>query len=176
MRTLIVDTEFTAFTAEAKLLSIAVVDVLTGAYFYAEITDPVFSAVGAVNGQLSNDQRQGLLNIYDDFVIDTVLSQFNYAVHGISLEMAAHKLKAFLEGFATPVQLASDAITWDYPMLEQLLANAWPNNLPRLMSQMIDISAESEAYWDATTEENPHHALKDALKLAAVCREIPNSY
>jgi len=169
MRTLVVDTEFSSLDSEAKLLSIAVVDVQSGAYFYAEILDSLPDDIGSLNGALSDEQLQILGESFGFFVVDNIFPLFDYAKYGMSMAEAASGLHTFLMGFAEPVQLASDSRVWDYPMLEQLLGDDWPSCVPRIQSQMLDIVAESETLRE--TAELPHHALEEAQMLVELCRE-----
>lgn len=178
MRTLIVDTEFTGFHADSKILSIALVDVQSSEQVYVEIKDTLEEILEEkVAGRLTCAQidtfmdRAGLM---DSSVAEDILRQMNPGTHGMSLEEAAVKIRRFIESFGEPVQLASDAVAWDHAMLLQLLAETgnWPSCTSKLMSQMKDISVESDALLFGGMGDFPHHALKDAQILADAYRAI----
>ncbi len=176
MRTLIVDTEFTGFTADAKILSIALVDVQSGEHVYVEIKDTLEEILEEkIPGRLSCAQIDDFIEkagLVDTYVTETVLRQLNPGAHGISLDQAAVKIRCFIESFGEQVVLASDAVSWDHAMLLQLLEETgnWPCCASKLVSQMKDISIENDVLSFDSVDDLPHHALKDAKILADAYR------
>ncbi len=177
-RTLIVDTEFTGFTKDSKILSLALVDIETGGHFYVEIRDTLEDVLEEdVRSRLTCAQIDTFMEkagLMDCRVAEDVLRQLSPAEHGMSLEEAAMKTRLFIEHYGEPVVLASDAIEWDHQMLIQLLDETgnWPSCTSKLMSQMKDISIESDALVFGGMDDFPHHALKDAQILADACRDL----
>lgn len=139
------DTEFTSLNRyQAKLISLALV-VPEGPEFYAELTDTWSPADCS------------------SFVMDTVLPLLDHANHGRTTEQARAELLTFLQPLG-PVEIITDAPDHDWPLLLWLAGPAGlPANVhpePGLLS--IDLDA------DYAGEEPPHHALADALLLAAL--------
>lgn len=122
MRTLFLDTEFTNLTADYRLISLALVDP-TGAELYVELSDGWSPADCSA------------------FVHEIVLPQLDLARHGRSRAEAAAALHAFLAGYGE-VEIVSDALGWDWPLLLSDLAEA-------------DI---------------PHHALLDARLMSGAAQ------
>lgn len=84
----------------------------------------------------------------------------------------ARSLKGWIEAFRQPVQLYSDAPSFDWPFVADLFdRHGWPENLSRqcewietddhLMYEAI------EAFRDREIDSVRHHALWDALRLRA---------
>lgn len=178
MRTLIVDTEFTGFTKDAKLLSIALVDVETGVQVYVEIKDTLEEILEEkIPGRLTCAQIDSFIEkagLVDTYIAEDILRQMNPGAHGMSLDEAAVKIRRFIESFGEPILLASDAVAWDHAMLLSLLEETgnWPSCTSKLMSKMKDISIESDALVFGGMGDFPHHALKDAQILADAYRAI----
>lgn len=150
-KVLVVDTEFTNFTSieslatDAKLISVAVLDPVSGEYFYAE-----------VDGWEESD--------CSEFVVEHVLPQLND--FPVSIEEAAHGLKQFLAQYDDFV-FASDAVECDHVMLCQLFGGSWPKGCSDLMSSMVDLYEESDSIiFGQSGDPFPHHALLDAQILA----------
>jgi len=135
MRTLFLDTEFTNLTAEYRLISLALVDP-EGAEFYVELSDG-----------WSPDDCSG-------FVHQIVLPQLDLDRNGRSRAEAASALRAFLGGYGE-VEIVSDALAWDWPLLLQLLD---PDGLPA----QVCCREDAELLSDLAEAEIPHHALLDA--------------
>lgn len=156
MRRIIVDTEFEGFHHDAKLISFALVDVLTGVSFYAELTD---------HWDADN---------CDFFVVDNILDKLDLATHGMSRKAASAAAREFIESFCGQVQLASDSTPYDHEMLCQLFptSSVWPANTNRLQSSMLDLSVQSEALDLSSQSTNPHHALHDAQQLAKALKHV----
>lgn len=135
MRTLFLDTEFTNLTADYRLISLALVDP-AGAEFYVELSD------GWSQADCS------------PFVHAIVLPQLDLPSHGRTRAEAAHQLRAFLAGYGE-VEIVSDALAWDWPLLLELLGlDGLPEN--------ICCREDAELLSDLAEAEIPHHALLDA--------------
>ncbi|MDG9923350.1 MULTISPECIES: hypothetical protein [unclassified Pseudomonas] len=135
MHILFLDTEFTNLTADYRLISLALVDP-NGAELYVELSD----------GWSPAD--------CSEFVHQIVLPQLDPARHGRSRAEATRELHAFLAGYAE-VEIVSDALAWDWPLLLGLLG---AGGLPEHVNCREDAALLS----DLAEADIPHHALLDA--------------
>ena len=136
MRTLFLDTEFTELTPSYRLISLALVEA-GGVEFYVELID-----------HWNEDDCS-------EFVLEVVLPQLDLARHGLPKPQAAARLRAFLEALG-PLEIVSDALAWDWPLLEDLLA---PQGLPE---NVLARREDRELLRDLPSGSVPHHALLDA--------------
>ena len=135
------DTEFTDLNPYTyKLISLALV-VPGGPEFYVELTDHW------VEDECS------------DFVREIVLPQLEMDVHGRTTDQARTALREFLLALG-PVEIVSDAVMWDWPLLVWL---AGPEGLP---DGVTAGQVSSDIEFDGLGYEPPHHALQDARLLA----------
>ena len=143
MRRAYLDTEFTDLNPYTyKLISLALV-VPGGPEFYVELTD------------------HWVEDDCSDFVREIVLPQLELNAHGRTTDQARTELLEFLRKLG-PVEIVSDAVMWDWPLLLWLAGAAGlPDGVTagRISS---DIEFEDLGY------EPPHHALQDARLLAAL--------
>lgn len=146
MRYAYLDTEFTSLNRyTARLISLAMV-VPGGPEFYVELTDNWNEADCS------------------DFVREIVLPQLDLATYGRTTEQARIELGQFLQELGD-VKIASDAPSWDWPMLLDL---AGPAGLPANVHpepfdlNLLDLNATE------TPDEPPHHALLDARLLTGL--------
>lgn len=139
MRTLFLDTEFTNLAADYRLISLALVDP-DGAELYVELSDG-WSEVDC-----------------SAFVRQIVLPQLDQARHGRSRVEAAAELRAFLAGYGE-VEIVSDALAWDWPLLLGLLG---AEGLP----EHVRCREDAELLSDLDEATIPHHALLDARLMA----------
>ncbi len=149
------DTEFTDLAADAKLISIGMVDETGERSFYAELTDTYHP------------------DDVSEFTASEVLPHLEGGLAQMTKDELRKRLTAWLEAFGEPVQLATDSLAWDWPWLHQIfrvltVAPAWPSNLlpaPLLltMNYLIDFDkfepAVEQAFADGLRR---HHALDDA--------------
>ncbi|MDD0844782.1 3'-5' exoribonuclease [Pseudomonas sp. Gutcm_11s] len=133
MTTLFLDTEFTNLTADCRLISLALVDP-AGAEFYVELND----------GWSPDD--------CSEFVHQIVLPQLDLPRHGRSRAEASLELRSFLAGY-DEVEIVSDALAWDWPLLLELLGEL-PGN--------IRCREDIDLLRDLAEADIPHHALLDA--------------
>jgi hypothetical protein len=143
MRTLFLDTEFTNLTADYRLISLALVDP-GNAEFYVELSD------GWSPADCSS------------FVHEIVLPQLDLACHGRSRAEAASELRAFLAGYGA-VEIVSDALAWDWPLLLELLG---ADGLP----DQVCCREDAELLSDLAEAAIPHHALLDARLMSGAER------
>jgi hypothetical protein len=137
------DTEFTSLNRYThRLISLALV-VPGGPEFYVELTDAWEEADCS------------------DFVREIVLPQLELATYGRTTDQARIELLDFLQETG-PVEIISDAPSWDWPLLVWL---AGPSGLPEEV-EAGRISGDIEVVIEG--EEPPHHALADARLLAAL--------
>lgn len=135
------DTEFTDLNPYTyKLISLALV-VPGGPEFYVELTDHWVEAECS------------------DFVREIVLPQLDLEVCGRTTDQARTELRAFLLALG-PVEIVSDAVMWDWPLLVWL---AGPEGLP---DGVTAGRISSDIEFDDLGYEPPHHALQDARLLA----------
>jgi hypothetical protein len=140
MRTLYLDTEFTRLDLDRRLISLALVEP-GGVEFYVELLD----------GWTLADCSA--------FVVDIVLPQLDSPRHGHSREAAGTALRAFLAGLGE-LEIVSDALAWDWPLLLELLGRA---GLP---PTTLGCREQGDLLDDLDPAEIPHHALLDARLMA----------
>lgn len=149
------DTEFTDLAADAKLISIGMVDETGERSFYAELVDTY----------RPDDVSK--------FATSEVLPQLEGGPAQMTMDELRKRLTAWLEAFGEPVQLATDNSTWDWPWIHQIfrvltVAPAWPSNLlpaplPLTMNYLIDFDKFERAVEQAFADGlRRHHALDDA--------------
>lgn len=150
MRYAYLDTEFTSLNRyTAKLISLALV-VPGGPEFYVELTDNWAEADCS------------------DFVCEIVLPQLGLTTYGRTTEQARIELVQFLQALGD-VKIASDAPSWDWPMLQHLVG---PAGLPaNVQSAPLDLN-QLDLDVTQTLDEPPHHALLDARLLAEMVEPI----
>ena len=93
------DTEFTALSNAAKLISIGLVDQSGRHTFYAEISDTC------------------RLTDASEFVQAEVLPLLQGGRYLMSMHDLGEGLSAWLASFDRPVMLATDSLTWDWPWI-----------------------------------------------------------
>ncbi len=143
MQTLYLDTEFTRLDADWRLISLALVDP-EGPELYVELNE-------------GWDQAD-----CSEFVLEVVLPQLEPARHGHSQAEAASALRAFLADYRE-VEIVSDALAWDWPLLLGLLGR---DGLPAQVYCREDVSLLA----DLDESAIPHHALLDARLMARAAR------
>ncbi|MDA7087671.1 hypothetical protein PH586_14870 [Pseudomonas sp. SA3-5] len=139
-----IDTEFTSLNRyTARLISLALV-VQGGPEFYVELTD-------------NWDEAD-----CSGFVCEIVLPQLDLDTYGRMTEQARLELGQFLQALGD-VKIASDAPSWDWPLLLEL---AGPAGLPAsVQAEPLDLNLLDLGATHAL-DEPPHHALLDARLLA----------
>lgn len=140
MRSLYLDTEFTRLDPECRLISLALV-LPGGAEFYVELTDGWH------------------LDDCSAFVVEVVLPQLDARRHGQTREAARWALQAFLSNMGD-VEIISDALAWDWPLLLELLG---PAGLP---ANVQGCREQADLLSDLDEAQIPHHALLDARLMA----------
>lgn len=153
MRTLYIDTEFTQLSLNRRLISLALVDA-TGQEFYVELID----------GWEEPD--------CSEFVLEVVLPQLQPDRYGMTRAAANQALHSFLRSLGE-VEIAGDALAWDWPLLLELLE---PGGLPDnvcgcralLDEQAVSLSPDQISLLEAA----PHHALLDARLLCRVFESV----
>lgn len=140
MQSLYLDTEFTCLSPDRSLISLALVTP-HGPEFYVELTD----------GWRLDD--------CSDFVVEVVLPQLDLSCHGQSQEAARRALQAFLANRGD-VEIVSDALAWDGPLLLELLG---PAGLP---ANVLGYREQANLLSDLDEAQIPHHALLDARLMA----------
>lgn len=140
MRNLYLDTEFTRLDSDYRLISLALV-APGGPEFYVELTD----------GWCLAD--------CSDFVVEVVLPQLQASRHGQTREAARRALQAFLANMGD-VEIVSDALAWDWPLLLELLG---PTGLP---ANVLGCREQADLLSDLDEAQIPHHALLDARLMA----------
>lgn len=146
------DTEFTALTDEAKLISIGFVDERGERTFYAELSDTY--GIGDLSDFASND------------VIPLLEGQLS----SMSMREVGERLTDWLAFYEEPVKLATDSLMWDWPWIQKIFQQhgAWPKCLhgePLLltMNYLNDYDEFEEAVAMAFAGGlRRHHALDDA--------------
>lgn len=145
------DTEFTDLVADAKLISIGLVDETGERTFYAELSDT------------------WRLDDVGDFAREAVLPYLEGGTALITMRELCERLTAWLEAFGEPVKLATDSLAWDWPWIQVIFyGKAWPQNLDGkpLLLTMNYINHFDE--FEPTVEQafanglRRHHALDDA--------------
>lgn len=146
------DTEFTDLGIDPKLISIGLVDESGAREFYAEVVHEVPSGG------------------YTDFVREAVLPYMGPIEQRIEWHQLVLALGNWVESFETPVTIATDSLSWDWPWVQELFCGpgTWPENLDRsplllTMNYLIDyyafITGVEESFVGGLRR---HHALDDA--------------
>ena len=151
MDRLFFDAEFTGLTSDAKLISIGLVDESGRQKFYAELSDT------------------WAMDDAGDFAKREVIPRLDGGSARIPMAQLKHDLAVWITGLKVANMLATDSLQWDWPWIEMLLEDAWPQNLAReplllTMNYLRDFDkyeAEREAAYVAGLRR--HHALDDAL-------------
>lgn len=140
MRTLYLDSEFTRLSLDRRLISLALVEA-DGVEFYVELDD----------GWSLAD--------CSPFVVEIVLPQLDARLYGLSREAARLALQRFLLELGE-LEIVSDALAWDWPLLLELLGrDGLPQNVRGCREQ-------SDLLRDLDEQSIPHHALLDARLMA----------
>lgn len=158
MKTIYFDCEFTdlvGITHDIKLISAGFVSEC-GKEFYFELLD-----------HYTEEECS-------DFVVEAVLPHLDPVSLGMPASTAAAALKEWLESFGEPVQLASDAPGYDWPLVAELLQDhgQWPSNLnPKCANVNAgNVDPKIEIYFECQPMAIRHQALWDARALASACR------
>ncbi|MFC5694856.1 hypothetical protein ACFPU0_04695 [Pseudomonas sp. GCM10022186] len=147
MRTLYLDTEFTSLTLDRKLISLALV-AEDGGEFYVELLDG-WSEVDC-----------------SEFTRTTVLPQLRLDEHGVTRDAASSMLQRFLAEQG-PVEIAGDALRWDWPLLIELAgASGLPDNV--LGCREVEPAEDVD---EGDLDVMPHHALLDARIICRLARK-----
>lgn len=146
---LFLDTEFTQLSADAKLISLALV-AENGAEFYVELSDTY---------QISD---------CSEFVCQAVLPQLDPGTHGATFLQSQDMLASFLNRFDELIEILSDAPDWDWEFFADLAYRngKWPSNVsnrPVDISRIFDNKALGEL---PDVVDLPHLALLDARLLS----------
>lgn len=136
------DCEFTDMSAQARLVSLALV---------------------AVSGEVLYVELPGNYEVCQcsPFVQARVLPQLKPEQWGIEWEAAQSEVARFLKGFAQPLVICTDAPEWDWPFFCRLAVTGrrWPANV---IARPWGLSRP-----EMTLDEVQHHALVDAQALLA---------
>lgn len=145
MYRLFLDCEFTELTAQAKLISLALV-AEDGREFYVEVVD----------AWREED--------CSEFVKEIVLPQLWGGEYAMPIMEARTALLTFLASFETEVDIVTDAPEYDWELFCELAYNAghWPQNVRNHSTDLTTLSPISDG------EELPHHALLDARIIAGM--------
>ncbi len=152
MKTIFFDTEFTGLVVDPALISIGLVDETGARMFYAELTDTWRLADAG------------------DFVREAVLPLLQGGEALMTMAELQTRLRAWIEAFGEPVQLATDSLSWDWPWIHEIFHEdgTWPSNLDRRPTNVLpggdaalaDFNLAVEAGYTAGLRR--HHALDDA--------------
>ncbi|NWC78112.1 hypothetical protein HX823_28925 [Pseudomonas sp. P7759] len=136
----VLDCEFTDLSAQARLISLALVAV-TGEVLYVELPG-------------NYEVRQ-----CSTFVQERVLPQLKPEQWGLEWEEAQSEVARFLKSFAQPLVICTDAPEWDWPFFCRLAVagRRWPVNV---IARPWGLSCPV-----MTSDEVQHHALADAQAL-----------
>lgn len=154
---LFLDCEFTQLNKDTKLISLALVTE-TGDEFYVELTDTY------------------AIEDCSEFVVQHVLPQLDTQTHGVTLLEARQALKMFLDRFDGPMEICTDAPSWDWDFFCDLayVNHKWPQRVLNRPTNLIELFQDlgCEIDIDLTLTQLPHHALFDARILADLTRGI----
>lgn len=141
------DTEFTQLSHEAKLISVGLVSE-DGKEFYAELSDT------------------WLLDDCSDFVKSDVLPHLEGGRALMARVELCLRMGNWLESFEVPVQLVTDAPTWDWPWLDYIFDedHLQPANLESTPVLFVPSEHELEAL-HLQGQFRYHNALDDARTL-----------
>ncbi|HEJ2935049.1 hypothetical protein [Pseudomonas aeruginosa] len=150
MRTLYLDTEFTSLSLDRRLISLALV-AEDGAEFYVELLD------GWPEDACS------------EFTVETVLPQLALDTYGLTRAEASIALRDFLS-VQGAVEIAGDALDWDWPLLLELLGSSGlPDNVVGCRAAVPFDPSD-----DLDVEDAPHHALLDARLICRLASKPQN--
>ncbi len=111
-----------------------------------------------------------------NFVHEAVLPHLDEAKYGVKIAVAAKQLKNWLQNLGEPVQLASDAPSYDFPLIYELLVkhDNWPESLNKKPLNVNNYSTAGriENYFEYQPLAIRHHALWDARALAAAAKGV----
>ncbi|KEZ64741.1 hypothetical protein AAY86_10430 [Pseudomonas amygdali pv. tabaci str. ATCC 11528] len=140
---LFLDCEFTGLTAQAKLISLALVG-QDGREFYVEVID----------AWREEDCCE--------FVKEIVLPKLWGGEYAIPIIEARQALLTFLGSFESEIEIVTDAPAYDWELLCELAYNDgwWPKNVRNYPTDATMLSPANDG------EELPHHALLDARIIA----------
>jgi len=154
------DTEFTdllSIVTDIKLISAGFVTEL-GQELYFELTDHYE------------------IKECSNFVHEAVLPHLYHAKYGLKTAQAARQLSQRLQNLGEPVQLASDAPGYDFPLIADLLLehHCWPKCLKKKPFNVggFVIAGRIENYFEYQPLAIRHHALWDARALAKTVKDI----
>lgn len=149
------DTEFTELGIDPKLISIGLVSEDGIREFYAELSDTY---------QLAD---------CSDFVREAVLPHLQGGECRMTMKECAKRLIDWLVsfGYSEQLQLATDSISWDWPWIGELFAEAgegtpWPNVASKPL--ILSFDADTGERFNTALENafskglRRHHALDDA--------------
>ena len=144
------DTEFTELGIDPKLISIGLVSEDGNREFYAELSDTY---------QPSD---------CSDFVREAVLPHLQGGEVLVTMHDLSICLVDWLTALNVPVQLVTDSISWDWPWMQEVFAEAgvWPGNVdgkPKQIRELAVFPAFNQAVEGAYANGlRRHHALDDA--------------
>ncbi|POF88360.1 3'-5' exoribonuclease [Pseudomonas putida] len=142
---LFLDCEFTQLTAQAKLISLALVG-QDGREFYVEVVD----------AWREED--------CSEFVKEIVLPQLWGGEYAMPIIEARSALLRFLATYDEELEIVTDAPIYDWELFCELAYDAgrWPQNVRNRPTDTTTLSPTNDG------EELPHHALLDARIIAGM--------
>lgn len=142
---LFLDCEFTQLSAQAKLISLALVG-QDGREFYVEVVD----------AWREED--------CSEFVKEIVLPQLWGSEYAMPIIEARAALLRFLATYDEELEVVTDAPAYDWELLCELAYDdgQWPSNVRNVPTDATTLSPTSDG------EELPHHALLDARIIAGI--------
>lgn len=142
---LFLDCEFTQLTAQAKLISLALVG-QDGTEFYVEVMD----------AWREED--------CSEFVKEIVLPQLWGGKYAMPIIEARAALLTFLASFEAELEIVTDAPEYDWKLFCELAYDAgrWPQNVRNRPTDATALSPTNNG------AELPHHALLDARIIAGM--------
>lgn len=142
---LFLDCEFTQLSAEAKLVSLALV-AEDGREFYVELLDAWRVADCS------------------EFVVRIVLPQLWGGIHAMPVIDARKALLEFIASFDEVLEIVTDAPRYDWELFCELAHDGgkWPQNVRNHPTDATTLTAHNDG------DELPHHALLDARIIAGM--------
>ncbi|MBB3271766.1 hypothetical protein FHW75_002944 [Pseudomonas sp. OG7] len=142
---LFLDCEFTQLTAQAKLISLALV-AEDRQEFYVEVSD----------AWREED--------CSDFVKEIVLPQLSGGEYAMPIIKARAALLRFLATYDEELEIVTDAPAYDWELFCELayVGGEWPKNVKNFPTDATTLTATNDG------EELPHHALLDARIIASM--------
>ena len=143
------DTEFSELTNNPKLISIGLVSENGAHEFYAELSDTYSES------DLS------------EFSVSHVMPLLN-GKNAMTISQLTTELEAWIAVLNDVVILASDNSIWDWPFVEEIFKQSWPENIIKECFLLnINYIKNYDVYVDAVENAyrlglNKHHALNDA--------------